>query len=342
MQTDVTSLLRLNDWAGRVVLAFYGVGTAIVATLNLPGLIYPWLGVIAIMLLWAGLAVLARPDREPFSMPSTFAVIGVVALVTSISYWNIKDVENPGYTTWPLGAMTFLLLVLALRGRRGWAWLGFCILALIALVTGILSDQNALSVINNVARQAGTLLIGTLFALALRRSSQTITAIQANQLTRSTVAAASAAATRERAAQNARLERDARPALERILQPEPLSDDEQQHFRLLEATLRDGIRASGFSSERIAEATRDARERGLTVMLLDDRGSDLVDGERDLVESALLEQLTTTMDGAITARLSPQDRDELATIVVEEGGEYRRVVVTHDGAEVTHLSVDDD
>ena len=98
-----------------------------------------------------------------------------------------------------------------------------------------------------------------------------------------------------------------------------------------------GIRASGFSSERIAEATRQARERGLTVTLLDDRGIDLIDGERDVVEEALLEQLTTTADGSITARLSPHDRGELATIVVEEGGEYRRVVVTHSGAEVTHL-----
>ncbi len=337
MQTDITSMLRLNDWAGRIVLAFYGIGTAMVAVLNLQGLIFPWLGVASILMLWVGLAILARPDEEPFRLASTLAVISIVAVVTSLSSWNIKDVENPGYATWPLGAMTFLLFVLALRGRRGWAWIGFGVLAAISLLVGVLSDQDTLMVLNDVTRQAGTLFIGTLFALVLRRSSQTITAIQANQLTRTTVAAASAAATRERAAQNARLERDARPALERILQSEPLSEDEQQHFLLLEATLRDGIRATGYSSERVAAATRAARERGLSVVLLDDRGSDLVDGERDLVEAALLEQLESTAEGAITARLSPHDRDELATIVVEEGGEYRRVVVTHSGAEVTHL-----
>ncbi len=337
MQTDITSILRLNDWAGRVVLAFYGVGTAIVAVLNLSGLIFPWIGVVGILLLWGGLFVLGRPDVEPFRLSRTITVIAIVGVVTAISSWNIADVDNPGYSTWPLGAMTFLLFVLAQRGRRGWAWIGFGVLAGIALIVGVFTAQDTLMVLNDVVRQAATLLIGTLFALVLRRSSQTITSIQANQLTRTTVAAASAAATRERAAQNARLERDARPALERILQPEPLSEDEQQHFLLLEATLRDGIRASGFSSERIAEATREARERGLTVVLLDDRGSELVDGERALVEAALLEQLETTAEGAITARLSPHDRDELATIVVEEGGEYRRVVITHEGAEVTHL-----
>ena len=337
MNTDVTSILRLNDWAGRVVLAFYGVGTTIVAVLNLRGNLVPSLAVIALVLLWIALAILARPDQEPFLLSTTVVIVSIVAVVTAITCWNIADPANPGYSTWPLGAMTFLLFVLALRGRRGWAWVGFSIFAVVALLAGIFSDRDTFMVINDVARQAGTLLIGTFFALVLRRSSQTITAIQANQLTRTTVAAASAAATRERAAQNARLERDARPALERILQSEPLSEAEQQHCLLLEATLRDGIRATGFSSERIAHATRAARERGLTVVLLDDRGSELVDGERDLVEAALLEQLTSTADGAITARLSPHDRDELATIVVEEGGEYRRVVVTHSGAEVTHL-----
>ena len=338
MITDVASIVRLNDWAGRIVLAFYGMGTTIVAVLNLRGAIIPGLAIVALVLLWIALAVLARPDKDPFGLRSTIAIVTIVAVVTAISCWNIADVENPGYTTWPLGAMTFLLFVLALRGRRGWAWVGFAALAAVSIVTAVFSDQDTLMVINNVARQSGTLVLGTIFALVLRRSSQTITAIQSNQLTRTTVAAVSAAATRERAAQNARLERDARPALERILQDEPLSDEEQQHFLLLEATLRDGIRASGFSGERIAEATREARERGLTVVLLDDRGSELVDGERDLVEAALLEQLTTTGDGSITARLSPHDRDELATIVVEEGGEYRRVVVTHEGTEVTHLS----
>ena len=337
MNSEITSVLRLGDWAGRVVLTFYGVGTTIVAVLNLTGLIFPWLGVATLVLLWAALILLARTDEEPFSLATTLVIIGLTTVMTSISSWNIADPDNPGYSTWPLGAMTFLMLVLALRGRRGWAWIGFGVIALISIAVGAISDRDTVSVIYDVVRQAGTLFIGTLFALTLRRSSQAITALQANKLTRTTVAAATAAATRERAAQTTRLERDARPALERILRSEPLSDEEREHFRLLESTLRDGIRATGFSSERIASAAREARERGLTVTLLDDRGSELVDGERDLVEAALLDQLTSTTAGAITARLSPHDRDELATIVVEEGGKYRRVVVTHDGAEVTHL-----
>jgi len=339
MNTDVTSILRLDGGAGRLVLLFYGIGTSVVAILNLGGLLVPALGILALVLLWAGLAILARPDQEPFGFIPTLLVMAITTVVTGISSWNLVDPVNPGYASWPLGAMTFLLLVLALRGRRVDAWLGFALLAVISIAVGALGARDTLLVVNDVVRQSATLLIGTLFALVLRRSSQTITAIQNNQLSRATLAAATAAAARERAVQTERLERDARPALDRILSGAPLSPEELRHFALLETTLRDGIRATGFSSERVAEATRQARERGLRVVLLDDRGSELVDGERSRVETALLEQLDATRgEGSITARLSPLDRDELATIVVEEDGEYRRVVVTSSGTEVTHLS----
>lgn len=330
-------MLRLNDSAGRVVLMFYGIGTSIVAILNLAGMLVPWLGVLCLLLLWAGLIVLARPDREPFDLASTLIIVVIVAVMTALSSWNIEDRENPGYATWPLGAMTFILLVLALRGRRGWAWIGFLSVAGVSLISAFITGSPLLAVVNDVLRQSATLLIGTLFALVLRRASQVITSIQANQLTRTTVAAATAAASRERAVQSERLERDARPALERILSNEPLTDEELRGFLLLESMLRDGIRATGFSSEHIAAATREARERGITVVLLDDRGDELNDHEREQVEAALLVQLMGTTEGSITARLSPHDRDELATIVVEERGEYRRVVITQDSVEVTHL-----
>jgi len=64
---------------------------------------------------------------------------------------------------------------------------------------------------------------------------------------------------------------------------------------------------------------------------------ELAEGDRERVEGALLEQFEQTAEGSITARLSPDDRDEIATIVVEEGGAYRRVVITPFDVEVTHL-----
>lgn len=337
MNSEISTLLRLNGWAGWLVLGLYGLGTTIVAVLNLNGLIVPALGVVALVLLWAGLVLLALPNAEPLELRSTLGLLLIVSATTAISSWNVADPDNPGYATWPLGAMTFLLFVLALRGRRGFAWIGFGALALVSVIVALVTDSDVTRVVNDVLRQSATLIIGTLFAIVLRRASQTITSIQNNQLTRATLAAANSAATRERAAQNARLERDARPALERIISDEPLSYEELKHFALLESTLRDGIRATGFSGETIADAARLARDRGLRVVLLDDRGAELSDTDKARVEAAVLQQLEETTEGSITARLSPDDRDEIATIVVEENGEYRRVVVTPFDVEITHL-----
>ena len=102
-------------------------------------------------------------------MPWTLGIIGVVSATTAITSWNVLTPENPGYATWPLGAMTFLRsFVLALRGRRALAWVGFAAVAVISVVLAIVAGQEAIRVINDVLRQSATLVIGTLFAIVLR------------------------------------------------------------------------------------------------------------------------------------------------------------------------------
>lgn len=337
MKTDITSLLRLNDITGRLILVIYGAGTTLVAFLNLTALIRPSAGLISLALLWVALIVLALPGAEPFELRRTVAVIVLIGIITALSSANIRNVQDPGYAGWYMGAVTFLTLVLALRGRRWLAWLGFSIFGAITFASTMWSGYGLVASINDVARQAATLLIGTLFAVVLRRASRTITSIQEKQLARATTEAATAAATRERATQNARLERDARPALERILSGEPLSSEELQEFALLEATLRDGIRAAGFGTDGITSEARAARERGIQVVLLDDRDGELPPADRERLEGALITELRSTQQGTVTARLSPQDHDEVATIVVEENGQYRSITVGPESVSITHL-----
>jgi hypothetical protein len=337
MKADITSMLRLNNWAGRVVLAAYGLGTTIVASFNNDNHLVPWIDLVAIVLLWVPIVVLSRRDTEPFSSRSTAIVVISVLVISALESWNVADPENLGYSTWYRGAVTFFLLVLGLRGRLGFAWFGFSIFGLISIVGGVFSPLDSFTAVYDVVRQAGTLLIGTLFALALRRSSKIISAIQNSQLARATKVAAMEAALREGTAQTQRLEVGARPALERILNGTPLTPEDLADFNLLEATLRDGIRATGLSSDRIAREARTARARGIRVILLDDRGDQLDAAQTERVEDAIIEQLTATHSGSITARLSPQDRDEIATILVEEDGGYRRVVVTADSVEATQF-----
>lgn len=327
MNSDITSILRLNSGAGRIVLVFYGVGTTIVALMNLGGLVQPILGIVALALLWAGLALLGLPQGEPIALQWTIAIVAIVAIVTAISSGNIANPANPGFATWHLGAMTFLLFVLALRGRRGFAWIGFAALAAVSLVVAVLFEQELGRVVNDVLRQSATLIIGTLFAIVLRRATHTISAIQASQLRLAKQADVAADATGQSAAQSSRLEAEARPALERVIDPRPFTQQELDAFAALEASMRFGVQPRSLSGDRLADATRQASDRGLNVTLFDDRGAALSPQDRALLEEAMLPLLADKNVSSIIARLSPEGTDEIATIVVEESGQFRRVVV---------------
>ena len=337
MANDMTRILGLDELGGRVLLAFYGVATTFVAILNLPDLIHPASGIVSLVLLWVALVILALPGREPFALGLTVALVVLTTLIAAISSWSIMDVQAPGYATWHMGSITFVLLVLCLRGRAGYAWIGFSLFAAITMLWTVTTDQSALAGLNNVARQAATLFIGTLFARFLGRASRTMGSILEKQLERTTEQAARLAEAEERARQIERLERDARPALERIVSGDALTERELSDFALLEAALRDGIRAAGFSGERLAAETRAARERGIHVVLLDDRGAEIDADDLERVEEALITELRASRHGAITARLSPYGREDVATIVIDEDGAFRRIVIGQDAVEVTYL-----
>lgn len=338
MNSDLTSVLHLTDIRGRALLTFYGLGTALVAILNLNQLIHPWQGIASLVLFGLLLLMLGWRGPTPFRLSQSVLVIVLVAVVAALSAWNLTDVKSPGYSGWYLGAMTVVLLVLGLRGRRAASWLGFGVLAALAIASSFGTGQTLFAAVNDVARQAGTLFIGTLFALVFRRAGNVIALIQQRELARAASEAATTAATIERATQNQRLEQHARPALERLLDDRPLSAEERAGMALLEAELRDGIRAAGFNREAIVEHTRSARERGVQVVLVDDRGSDLDDESLDRIEGALIAELREVQSGTVTARLSSFDSDELATIVVAQNGNYRSVKITTDAVEVTTLS----
>ena len=334
MHADTSPVLRLNGRPGRVLLGIYAAGTTLVAALNFGALNSPIAGAIGLGLLWLALVILALPGDDPLSARFSFAVLGATTAITLLSAWNVATPNNPGYSAWHLGAVTLVLLVLALRGRRALAWAGFGVLAVISIVSTFSTGQVLLGAVNDIARQAGTLAIGTLFALVLRRAGRTIAAIHDSQLVRTGREAATDAAARERTIQNDRLERDARPALERLLHPQPLSAAELQAIAMLEASLRDGIHAAGFASTRVAREVRIARERGVRVILVDDRGADLSEADRDIAETALITELRMLHTGTLTARLSPADTSELASIVVSGDGRQHSVIVRRDSREI--------
>jgi hypothetical protein len=339
MRPDLPIILDISITRGRVILGAYGAGTTFVAVLNLEALDKNFLGIVSIVLFWAALIVLGLRTGKLLDLPATIIIVALCSTLTITSSIHLPVIAATGYAAWHMGAVTLVYLVLALRGRSGYAWIGFAIFSVITVAWSVLSVSGALIGVNYAVRQAATLLIGTLFAMLLRRSALRTQAISARHVIRSVDAAAYEADAAERLRMLTRLETHARPALDRIVAGPPFTDGELQNFALLEAGLRDGIRAAGFTSPAVAQEVHAARRRGVEVTMLDDRGSDL--GTKDLarVEEALIAELKLAQKGTLTARLSPADREEIATIVIGTDGRFRRIVITDQNLEIFYLPI---
>jgi hypothetical protein len=339
MRPDHPVILDISITRSRVIRGAYGAGTTFVAVLNLEALDNYFLGLVSIVLFWAALIALGAQTVKQLDVPATIVIVALCSALTIVSSINLPVIAATGYAAWHMGAVTFVCLILALRGRYVYAWIGFAIFSAITVAWSVLSASDTLIGVSYSVRQAATLLIGTLFAILLRRSAFLTHAISARHVIRSVDEAAYEADVAERLRMLTRLETHARPALDRIVAGPPFTDGELQNFALLEASLRDGIRAAGFTSPAVAQEIHSARRRGVVVTLLDDRGSDLVANDLARVEEALIAELQRTHEGTLTARLSPADREEIATIVIGTDGRFRRIVITDQNLEIFYLPI---
>ena len=108
----------------------------------------------------------------------------------------------------------------------------------------------------------------------------------------------------------------ARPLLERLAAGERTIGSVRVEAQLLEARLRDDLRARCFRATDVTRAAHDARARGVHVELLDDGAlTDASPDLRDRVITAAVQMLDTAPDGAVTIRVAPPGRDLTATVV---------------------------
>jgi hypothetical protein len=175
-----------------------------------------------------------------------------------------------------------------------------------------------------VARQVPILIVGTLFATGLRRTGDEIEKVTAATSMGAIAEATAAAARRERDQRLTELGGFATDLLEKLASGQPISDADRIEFAVAEAEVRDSVRARSLRLPEIVTAAREARRRGVEVVLLDDGGPGAHTAD-DLasVATELSHALDTATDGRITARLLPAGRASIATIVID-GSVYER------------------
>jgi hypothetical protein len=297
----------------------------------LGGLPYEIVGFLAVC---AAAAWLTLVVPDPVSTRNAIVALALCGLAGAATAFPVPPTGSTPFAHWYLGAITMVLVVLAVRGRPGFAWYGYAMIVVISIVWALLNGLTLLDGVNLVIRHAGTLLAGTLFAVGLKRSTQTLAGLNRERARSGAAAATAAAAIEERETQLTRVNTLARPTLERLASVRPGGAPQtdaslRAESLLVEATLRDAIRGRSLFIEPVISAARAARLRGVDVTLLDD-SADRPPRQLAAAAAIVAAQLDALTHGHLIARLLPADRPSIASIVVD-AGEPRMLTVTPDG-----------
>ncbi|HLS75762.1 MAG TPA: hypothetical protein VK083_03080 [Nocardia sp.] len=335
---DARTLLGMDTEPAWAVAAFYLCALAALAVTSWGELPRRWPVVLALAIVTAATVVLLAAREDPLSRPLTVALALSIPLGSALVLFNLPPDPDPMAMTWHFGGGSVTATFLCVRGRSPAAWIGLCAMVAVSAAWASHAGYGAgrgleMSVIN-----FGPLLMSTFFAYTLRPAARQIFQLHEESLRQAAADAAATAALEVHREQTAGLDRIVRPMLDRIAGPEPLDERDRAECRLVEAQLRDNLRAPALSVPAIAAAARAARARGVEVVLVDDRG---LDDAAPAVRSRLIAQITTELAGALAGsvmvRVLPPNRRLLATVVVDgpDGG-IRRVEIGRDGRPQEH------
>lgn len=333
--TDVSELLVLNSAPARAILALFIASNAIFTFATLDRMSAPWPSLIVLVLISAGALIVTRPHADPLPWPDTAVIVAIVCASTLIISWYLPTTGGLGREAWHLGASTWLLFFLALRRRARIAWLGMLLMTVITAWWAVSVGHSIVFALNLVQTHMGILLVATLFASSLRRTAGVINTLTARSVDAAAAAAAADASLEIRRQRVSELAAVAVPPLELIASGTPLTSADRSTFLAVEAQLRDSVRGRSLAVPAIADAAQAARERGVTVNLLDDRGAPLGSGDamRRLV-TAVTDMIDSVPRGTVTARMLPEGRDAAVTVVAgddSDGAGRQRLTLDEDG-----------
>ena len=323
--------VALTGRGTHVLMWAYIVTSAVLAIWSIGEVVSPWPTVVALAVLIGVGVVLTLDNSEPLQRST--AVMTVVAWVAVALFVSWQLEVAGGHSQWYFGAGTVTMFFIGLRGRLGIAWLGFIAQSLVIVAWGYTTEFGVVTALLLVGKQLPILLVGTLFTVGLRRTTATMARLTERTSNRAIVEAAQLASTNERNARLQELDAIATPLLARLVEGTPLTDADRMEFAVAEAELRDGLRARSLTVPPVVAAARAARQRGVQVVLLDDRYPDLPDATTlAAITSELVAALDSATTGRVVARLLPPGRSDAATILSDTGTAQEHRVVPEPGA----------
>lgn len=243
----------------------------------------------------------------------------VIAAVNFLVLPQIVTTGWPGYASWCTGAGNDLSCGLLMRGRPVYAWTGSAATTL-ATAYWVISTGRPLFMIF-------TYMLGHYFTLAswhgvAHLSTRATTQIAATQRETARLQAQQRAheeADRIMTSRMAAVRQRVTPLLPQIADGKAPTPKLRSQAYLLEAELRDEIRAPFFTGTSIVTSAQAARRRGTEVILLDDSGDTTIDDQvRTNAVNYVTKFLNVTQSNRVVIRLNPPRRPTLLTIVTDD------------------------
>ncbi|MDN3478282.1 MULTISPECIES: hypothetical protein [unclassified Curtobacterium] len=297
--------------------ALFSLLHLVLAVTTLPGAPSKAAPVIACMVLYAAATALALFVRGPV-LPVWVAWFALAtAVVMPIVCSTVVDLRvAPTYATWWIAAVGTLMVVLAVRQRGRFAWVGVAFCTVHSVSWAGLEALGELGALGNVI----WLSVATGFAIAMSHATRiTRDFVRAEQETVDWQAAQDAHVS-ERQVRLGQTTRMARPMLQRIIDTcGGLSDDERAESLHLEQAIRDEIRGRSLLSDDVRAEVMRLRRRGAVVQLHDDGGlDDLETVEQERVHAELAEALRRAYEADadnVIVRTVPDNADAAVTVV---------------------------
>lgn len=289
------------------------------AALTLPLVHPPWatpvsLALVGVSGLFAVARLLSSSTRR--SRTAGWALTLVTPIITGLGVWSTRFTEGAGVEIWQIVAANIILVMLAASGRDAPAVVGTALTVLVLMYAGFTASDNHLALHGRwitlltfvFAAHEVALWLGSQLAHA-----EVLRAERARRHVRENEALEILTARRERSEE---LDSLVRPLLTSLAGGAPLTPQLRSNAALLEAQLRNGLRARCFVGTSVATAATEAFRRGVVVELMDDGGLDhVVDSLRARVESLVTQEIELASDGQVTVRVLPPHRRTLVTIV---------------------------
>ncbi len=332
-EVDATRLLGLSSRAAHMVMWLFIATNFLYVWASLDDVKHAAPVILASLLINGAALLLVREHADPYPLAWTVAILAAVVLSTVLVAWQLPDAGPIGRASWHLGSNTWLLFFVALRRRPSAAWLGYVLMAAVTVGWSLSVGRSVMSAVSSLQTHAAILLVASLFSLNLRRTARRLNELDRRAVQSAVDAAEGATSSQIRIRRVMEIRAVAGHLLESLIRGDaPLGAEEKLTYATAEALLRDGVRGKSLMTPGIAQAANAARELGVDVTLLDDRGQGLASEEAMVrMSDVVVHHLEALTAGEITVRLAPLGRPVALSIVVTGESGHSRIELNADG-----------